>query len=382
MSGPLDSVGGVAVWQCGSVAVWQCGSVACAAAPHLLQERLCSFYLHKDPRRDLEDVFKEFQESNLAPSHGRKGPLLKDHAVSEIFHVRMRLLDETVPVQPLVQKEEVLQRPSLSPASPHHGDVHLEMHTMPEDYMVSSQSSSSSNSRQLKPRAQLGGEAIVWANFCRLGREMAHPAIAKLTQRQVHAGPAKFEFGDDEFVDWVDGQAMLYRLKIGEDGCQYQNRWLDTWNHRMHKEAGRIAVRETCSRPSLPNFWERFMYLFSPPNNENGNLHISQIAGSRCISMSVGSACLEFDLETMDTFGKVPFDDELVEGGPLIFHAEPHVDKTTGAWALIRAMAQAGHEWTLMCPSLPRCVLQAAWYFNLEAGPQTPEDIVKFKPQI
>lgn len=23
---------------------------------------------------------------------------------------------------------------------------------------------------------------------------------------KVHAGPAKFEFGDDEFVDWVDGQ--------------------------------------------------------------------------------------------------------------------------------------------------------------------------------
>lgn len=149
----------------------------------------------------------------------------------------------------------------------------------------------------------------------------------------VHAGPAKFEFGDDEFVDWVDGQAMLYRLKIGGDGdCQYKNRWLDTWNHRMHREAGRIAVRETCSRPSLKNFWERFMYLFSPPNNENGNLHISQIAGSRCVSMSVGSACLEFELDNMNTLGKVPFDDELVEGGPLIFHAEPHVDKDTGEW--------------------------------------------------
>lgn len=33
----------------------------------MFQERLCSFYLHKDPRRDLEDVFKEFQESSLAP---------------------------------------------------------------------------------------------------------------------------------------------------------------------------------------------------------------------------------------------------------------------------------------------------------------------------
>ncbi|CAE7573052.1 unnamed protein product [Symbiodinium natans] len=126
---------------------------------------------------------------------------------------------------------------------------------------------------------------------------------------------------------------MLYRLKIGgDDNCQYKNRWLDTWNHRMHREAGRIAVRETCSRPSLKSLWERFLYLFNPPNNENGNLHISQIAGSRCVSMSVGSACLEFELDSMNTLGKVPFDDELVEGGPLIFHAEPHVDKTTGEW--------------------------------------------------
>eukprot|EP00931_Biecheleriopsis_adriatica_P004912 TRINITY_DN1064_c0_g1_i3.p1 TRINITY_DN1064_c0_g1~~TRINITY_DN1064_c0_g1_i3.p1 ORF type:complete len:683 (-),score=139.15 TRINITY_DN1064_c0_g1_i3:75-2057(-) len=156
---------------------------------------------------------------------------------------------------------------------------------------------------------------------------------AWLVGNLVHAGPAKFEFGKDEFVDWVDGQAMLYRVKFGSDGaCQYKNKWLDTWNHRMHREAGRIAVRETCSRPSLGSFFERFMYLFSPPNNENGNLHISQIAGSRCVSMSVGSACLEFQLEDMKTLGKVPFDDELVEGGPLIFHAEPHTDKKTGEW--------------------------------------------------
>jgi len=150
----------------------------------------------------------------------------------------------------------------------------------------------------------------------------------------MHAGPAKFEFGADEFVDWVDGQAMLYRLQITGDGeCSYRNRWLDTWNHRAHQEAGRIAVRETCSRPSLSSLWERFLYLFSPPNNENGNLHISQICGgSRCVSMSVGSALLEFTLSDMGTLGKLPFRDELVEGGPLIFHAEPHLDPVTGEW--------------------------------------------------
>ena len=31
---------------------------------------------------------------------------------------------------------------------------------------------------------------------------------------QVHAGPAKFEFGDDEFVDWVDGQAGIREQKV------------------------------------------------------------------------------------------------------------------------------------------------------------------------
>lgn len=169
----------------------------------------------------------------------------------------------------------------------------------------------------------------------------------------IHAGPAKFEFGEDEFVDWVDGQAMLYRVRIlGDGSCEYRNRWLDTCNHRAHREAGRVAVRETCSRPSLPNFWDRFKYLLasSSPNNENGNLHISAIAGgARCISMSVGSSLLEFELQDMRTLGKVPFaDDDLIEGGPLIFHAEPHVDYKTGEWFTCAVQLRVSlEEWRL-----------------------------------
>jgi len=149
----------------------------------------------------------------------------------------------------------------------------------------------------------------------------------------VHAGPAKFEFGENEFVDWVDGQAMLYRVRINGDGkAEYRNQWLDTSNHRAHREAGRIAVRETCSRPHLPFIWDRIKYMFEPPNNENGNLHISQFANSRLCSMSVGSALVEFELSGMTTFGKIPFNDVLSDGNILIFHAEPHLDHVTGEW--------------------------------------------------
>ncbi|CAJ1401053.1 unnamed protein product [Effrenium voratum] len=277
------------------------------------KEKICSFYLASDPRRDLEDVLEEYSK-NLEPflHLGVLYPQMSDgiREIGEIFHVRMRLLEPSVPVQPLVQREEVLGERgifSLSRVAPV-VDVEMPAREHMREYSLSSETSNSDSPRQ-KPRSELGGICCecchewskgalcgsfpnthtanqfftpkVWANFCRLGRELSSPAIAALTNAQmaeinVHAGPAKFEFGDDEFVDWVDGQAMLYRIKFGEEGCSYQNRWLDTWNHRMHREAGRIAVRETCSRPSLGSFWERFMYLFSPPNNENGNLHISQ----------------------------------------------------------------------------------------------------------
>jgi len=149
----------------------------------------------------------------------------------------------------------------------------------------------------------------------------------------VHAGPAKFEFGDDEFVDWVDGQAMLYMLRVREDGSvEYKNRWLNTSNHKAHRAGGKISVRETCSRPSIDNIFERVTYLFSPPDNENGNLHISNIVPGRNVSMSVGSSILEFSMPDLKTLGKVPFDDPITEGGPLIFHTEPHTDFHTGEW--------------------------------------------------
>ncbi|CAE8694057.1 unnamed protein product, partial [Polarella glacialis] len=43
-------------------------------------------------------------------------------------------------------------------------------------------------------------------------------------------------------------------------------------------------------------------------------------------------AVVEFTLPDMETLGKVPWDDEMVDEGPLIFHSEPHIDKKTGEW--------------------------------------------------
>ncbi|CAJ1446398.1 unnamed protein product, partial [Effrenium voratum] len=75
------------------------------------KEKICSFYLASDPRRDLEDVLEEYSK-NLEPflHLGVLYPQMSDgiREIGEIFHVRMRLLEPSVPVQPLVQREEVL----------------------------------------------------------------------------------------------------------------------------------------------------------------------------------------------------------------------------------------------------------------------------------
>lgn len=195
------------------------------------KERICSFYLAEDPRRDLEEVIDEFAKGRERFLHLGvlyTGAMGEKREIGEIFHVRMRLLDPPtgVAVQPLVQAEEVTsQRTVLSAARqmvhlcPPHADLELSAPmTAGQDY-TSSQTSGSSDSTPTQKRAELGGICCecchdwahggacgafpnthtvnqfftpkVWANFCRLGREMAAPAIEALTKAQVREAHAR-----------------------------------------------------------------------------------------------------------------------------------------------------------------------------------------------
>ncbi|CAE7573041.1 unnamed protein product [Symbiodinium natans] len=182
------------------------------------KEKICSFYLEKDPRRDLEEVINDFAKGRERFLH--LGVLYKDAGglsseIGEIFHVRMRLLDPPsgVPVQPLVQPEEVRSGSALSAPPTHlahsmvhlcppHSDLELSAAAnggLHQDYVPSSQTSGSSDGTPTQKRAELGGICCeccnewahggvcgafpnthtvnqfftpkVWANFCRLGRE-------------------------------------------------------------------------------------------------------------------------------------------------------------------------------------------------------------------
>ncbi|CAE7231852.1 unnamed protein product, partial [Symbiodinium pilosum] len=138
------------------------------------KERICSFYLAEDPRRDLEGVLDDFAKGRERFLH--LGVLYNDslatssrREIGEIFHVRMRLLDPPsgVPVQPLVQTEEVTSQRSVLSASsrmvhlhPLNADLELASaaNGMMQDYSVTvSQTSGSSDGTPTQKRAELGG---------------------------------------------------------------------------------------------------------------------------------------------------------------------------------------------------------------------------------
>ncbi len=55
----------------------------------------------------------------------------------------------------------------------------------------------------------------------------------------VRNGPALFEIGKESFTHWFDGQAMLHSYTFKEGGVMYTNKFLDTFNLRAHRKAGK-----------------------------------------------------------------------------------------------------------------------------------------------
>ncbi|CAK0887327.1 unnamed protein product [Prorocentrum cordatum] len=195
------------------------------------RERTCSFFDVEDPRRDLEVVLDEYAQGREPFLHlGVLYPAVpggRSEEEGEIFHVRMRLLEqpgEEKTVQPEVSREEVMQ----TAARPCHAvprasrradrDAPLVQPAMMEpielERSVSRGARCCAREAWELPRSQLGGACcecchgwvrggfphthtanqfftpLMWANFCRLGRELCEPAVQALSARQ-HAAPQR-----------------------------------------------------------------------------------------------------------------------------------------------------------------------------------------------
>lgn len=134
-------------------------------------------------------------------------------------------------------------------------------------------------------------------------------------------GPAKFEAGDDRYIHWFDGLAMLHRFNIANGRVAYRNRFLKSRAYERATQAGRIVQSEFMTDPCRTLFG-RVMTLFDNPGTDNAAVSLSQ-AGDDSIAMTETPIPIRFDPDTLATLGPLAEDARL---GGQVTTAHPHRD--------------------------------------------------------
>jgi carotenoid cleavage dioxygenase-like enzyme len=141
----------------------------------------------------------------------------------------------------------------------------------------------------------------------------------------IRNGPAVFDRSGRSFRHWFDGQAMLHRFGFDGGAVSYTNRILDTAASRALRERGRIGYGEFATDP-CGSLFGRFFTRFTRKPSPNASVNVARFDG-RSVALTEVPLAVEFDPETLDTLGVVPYDDGL-DG--VLTTAHPHADPGTG----------------------------------------------------
>ena len=142
----------------------------------------------------------------------------------------------------------------------------------------------------------------------------------------LRTGPARFEVGPQQMRHWFDGLAMLHRFTIAGGGVSYGGRYLQGRSYRSAQESGEISYGEFATDPCRSIF-KRVQSLFHPgaAQTDNANVNVTRL-GERFIAMTESPMPVQFDPNTLDTAGVLPF-----ETPGELTTAHPHLDRAGGA---------------------------------------------------
>ena len=143
---------------------------------------------------------------------------------------------------------------------------------------------------------------------------------AWLTGALVRVTPALLEVGGRRLGHWFDGLAMLNRFGFADGRVSYKNRFIESRSYADAKK-GEFTHGGFATDPCRSIF-KRVQSIFSPDFTDNPNVNLARI-GERYIAMTETPLPIEFDPETLDTVGPLPYADSLKAH---VTTAHPHHD--------------------------------------------------------
>jgi all-trans-8'-apo-beta-carotenal 15,15'-oxygenase len=134
-------------------------------------------------------------------------------------------------------------------------------------------------------------------------------------------GPGRLKIGDEEFLNWFDGDGMIGRTSFVDGKVHFANKFIRTPKYVDETAAGKQIYRGFGGAPK-GNFWQRFA---PPANPANTGLILH---GGKFLALNEGGRPFAVDPASLDTEGEYNYGDSL--GNTSMFSAHGKVNPKTG----------------------------------------------------
>ncbi|KAM4616236.1 beta-carotene 15, 15-dioxygenase 2, like isoform 2-T2 [Polymixia lowei] len=161
-------------------------------------------------------------------------------------------------------------------------------------------------------------------------------------------GPGKFEFGQDRYVHWFDGMAMMHRFRVSDGDVTYSSRFLRSDSYVLNSKADRIVVSEfgTMAMPDpCKNIFSRFFSRFTIPKaTDNASVNFVKYKGDYYVSTET-NYMRRVDPQSLETKEKVDWSQYIAVNSAT---AHPHYDRKGATYNMGNSYDKSGFFYNII----------------------------------
>ncbi|XP_072289252.1 beta-carotene 15, 15-dioxygenase 2, like [Eucyclogobius newberryi] len=161
-------------------------------------------------------------------------------------------------------------------------------------------------------------------------------------------GPAKFEFGNDRYVHWFDGMAMMHRFHLNDGDVTYCSRFLRSDSYVQNSEKNRIVMSEfgTLAMPDpCKNIFARFFSRFQmPKTTDNASVNFVKYKGDYYVSTET-NYMRRIDPQSLETKEKVDWTQFIAVNSAT---AHPHYDQEGASYNMGNSYGKQGFFYNII----------------------------------
>ncbi|XP_078808973.1 beta-carotene 15, 15-dioxygenase 2, like isoform X3 [Oryzias latipes] len=161
-------------------------------------------------------------------------------------------------------------------------------------------------------------------------------------------GPGKFEFGEDKYIHWFDGMAMMHRFHIRDGSVTYSSRFLRSDSYVQNLEKNRIVVSEfgtvASPDPCQSIFARFFSYFQTPQPTDNANVNFVKYKGDYYVSTET-NYMRRVDPQSLETKEKVDWSQYIAVNSAT---AHPHYDREGATYNMGNSYGRNGFFYNII----------------------------------